>query len=270
MKLNFNLWPGGVPRCLTMSYDDGQVFDVRLAEIFDKNGIKGTFHLNSDFEFDCGDHHLTRADTAAIASRHELSLHMHTHPFPTYLPREELIWEVEENRRRLECVAGYPLRGMSYPYGDYNEEVVKLLREMNVEYSRTTKATHAFGIPEDFLKWHPTCHHRELEDGTLWEKFMTDRYEWAHPLLFYVWGHSFEFDRNDNWQLIEDFCAKAGGRDDIWYATNIEIVDYVHAVKSLRMSADRTMIQNISNLDVYVSVDGEAVKLEAGKVTTLR
>lgn len=47
MTVKANLFPGGVRRALTMSYDDGQIFDVRLAELFDKYHIRGTFHINS-------------------------------------------------------------------------------------------------------------------------------------------------------------------------------------------------------------------------------
>lgn len=39
----------------------------------------------------------------------------------------------------------------------------------------------------------------------------------------YVWGHSYEFDNHDNWDVIEKFCAYMGNRNDIWYATNLEI-----------------------------------------------
>ena len=39
----------------------------------------------------------------------------------------------------------------------------------------------------------------------------------------------FEFDNNDNWNVIEEFAKKIGNREDIWYATNIEIYDYVNS-----------------------------------------
>lgn len=35
-------------------------------------------------------------------------------------------------------------------------------------------------------------------------------------MLFYVWGHSYEFDVNNNWERIEEFCKMLGGRDDIF------------------------------------------------------
>ena len=38
-------FPGGKHKALTMSYDDGKTQDRRLVEIFNRYGIKGTFHL---------------------------------------------------------------------------------------------------------------------------------------------------------------------------------------------------------------------------------
>ena len=53
-------FPGGKHKALTMSYDDGRTQDRRLIEIFNQNGIKGTFHLNSGL-FDRGDRILPEA-----------------------------------------------------------------------------------------------------------------------------------------------------------------------------------------------------------------
>ena len=41
------LYPGGLAKAITFSYDDGQVYDRRLIEIFNQAGFKGTFHLTS-------------------------------------------------------------------------------------------------------------------------------------------------------------------------------------------------------------------------------
>ena len=42
-------YPNGKYKALIMSYDDGLVDDIALAQLFDRNGIIGTFHLNSGF-----------------------------------------------------------------------------------------------------------------------------------------------------------------------------------------------------------------------------
>lgn len=272
MRIDFNLWPNGLKHALTMSYDDGQKFDLRLSQLFDENGIRGTFHLNTRMytEGDKDNMFLSADEVKALSKRHEISMHMHTHPFPTKIPLPIVADETIENKRILEGIAGYPVRGMSYPYGDYNDEVITLLRGLGVEYSRTTQATGGFDVPEDFMKWHPTCHHNGFNGESIndiWERFMHDRYTFGKLRLFYLWGHSFEFNGANNWNVIESFCELAGGRDDVWYATNIEIVDYVNAIKSLKFSQDRHLIQNVSPLDVYVSVDGEPVCLKANAVT---
>ena len=87
----------------------------------------------------------------------------------------------------------------------------------------------------------------------------------AQPLLFYVWGHSYEFNDNDNWELIEEFCKTVGGRDNVWYATNIEIYDYIMAQRSLHIAADESIIHNPSRLDVWLTKDNEIVKIPAGE-----
>ena len=46
-KIEFNVFPEGKRKAVTFSYDDGQIFDVKLAEMFDDYGIRCTFNLNS-------------------------------------------------------------------------------------------------------------------------------------------------------------------------------------------------------------------------------
>ena len=41
-------FPGGKAKALTLSYDDGVRQDKKLIEIFNKNGIKGTFNIHSE------------------------------------------------------------------------------------------------------------------------------------------------------------------------------------------------------------------------------
>ena len=50
-----------------------------------------------------------------------------------------------------------------------------------------------------------------------------------------------------------------GGRDDIWYATNIEIIDYMDAAKRILFSADCRRVYNPSALSVWLEVDGDSV-----------
>jgi hypothetical protein len=87
--------------------------------------------------------------------------------------------------------------------------------------------------------------------------------------MFYVWGHSYEFNNDNNWELIEEFAKAAGNREDTWYATNIEIVDYVNALRALRVSADRTMVYNPSAIEVWFTINGQAVSVKPGQTFIL-
>ena len=61
----------------------------------------------------------------------------------------------------------------------------------------------------------------------------------------------------------------AAGDESVWYATNIEIMDYIKALRSLKFSVDRKMVYNPSARPVWIGVDGEAVKIDAGELLTL-
>lgn len=265
MDISFSYYPGGKTKALTMSYDDGQIHDRRLVGIFNKYGIKGTFHLNSG-KFD-QDTFVKSSEVKELYKGHEISSHTLTHPYMTMITGEMNVSEVMEDRSHLEALAGYPVRGMSYPFGVYNEAVLNLLPALGIEYSRTVNSHGSFRLPDNFLTWHPTCHHdnKLLEKCSEFQKLQP----WVKMPLFYVWGHSFEFDRNKNWELIEEFCKTVSGNESVWYATNIEIMDYIKAMKGLRFSADRKLVGNPSATTVWIDVDGEAVAVEPGTLKTL-
>ncbi len=265
MKITFDYYPEGRTKALTMSYDDGQIHDRKLVEIFNKYGIKGTFHLNSgtlDTEPFLGS-----SEIRGLFQGHEVAAHSLTHPFLTTLPKEVLIEEIVEDRRRLEDLVSYPVRGMSYPFGDYNRELSKELPSFGIAYSRTVESTNNFRFPGDFLTWHPTCHHNE----NLMEKLkeFQNPEPWEKMPLLYVWGHSFEFARDDNWEVVEQFCEGVSKLQSVWCATNVEIMDYIKALKNLRFSVDKKFVKNTAAVDVWIGVDEKPLKIESGATVQL-
>ena len=92
-------------------------------------------------------------------------------------------------------------------------------------------------------------------------------YFWSKtPKLFYLWGHSFEFANDGNWEVIEEFAKYIGGREEIWYATNGEIYDYAKAFERLEFSVDGKYVYNPSAMDVFfMTLDGKKVCVKAGE-----
>jgi peptidoglycan/xylan/chitin deacetylase (PgdA/CDA1 family) len=248
-----------------MSYDDGRAADKRLVDIFNRNGIKGTFHINAGLLGE-GDR-LTAEEAAAFYQGHEVSAHTLTHPTIARCPKEQLVYEIVEDRKRLEAAVGYTVRGMSYPNGSYTSGIKELLPHLGIEYARVVPSTRSFGMPDDWHEWQPTCHHKDnlMQHAETFVQLHKKQYLY----LMYVWGHSYEFDLDGNWDVIERFCEFAGGRDDIWYATNIEIVDYMKSFHLLKFSASREFVYNPSATSVWLSADDRMVEVGGGAQVSL-
>jgi len=245
IPIRFSRFPGGRTHAVTLSYDDGHIHDRRMVQILDRHGLKGTFHLNSGNlgKGEC----LAPEEIGELFRNHEVSAHTVTHPHLDQLPAEQLAWEVLEDRRGLERRVGYPVRGMSYPYGTVNAEIAAMLPRLGIDYCRVGTSHGRFDLPGDLLRWEPTCHHNDqLLDRT--EKFLASRSRSDRLRLLYVWGHSFEFHRQGNWDLLDRFGERlAGEGESVWFATNIDIADYLQSLRRLQVSVDGTLIRNPSH-----------------------
>ena len=263
----------GKLKVITLSYDDAVVQDIRLIEIMNKHGLKGTFNINTGLYFPedsvrekfYGRMKLSEAKQLYLNSGQEIGVHALTHPFLEKLDTTELIYEITEDRKNIENQYGVIARGMAYPYGTYNDNVIDVLEKCHIAYCRTIKETYTFNFPENWLKLHPTCHHNYEKLEELIKNFVEIPNMWGNAEMFYLWGHSYEFDNDDNWEVIENFAKLAGGHEHIWYATNIEIYDYVKAYERLQTSFDKKIIHNPSAIDVWVDIDGEVYCIKAGE-----
>lgn len=276
-KNTFMRFPGGRAKAFTLSYDDGVEQDIRLMSIFNKYGLKCTFNLNSDsfvpegtvFAPDNIFHHMTKAQTLSTYtnSGHEVAIHTHNHPHLECLSGSEVVYQVMKDRELLEEMFEHPIRGMAYPFGTYNDAVVDALRACGIAYSRTVISTEKFDMPTDWLRLPATCHHKNPRLMELGEKFidMKLRDGSSTPKLFYLWGHSYEFDVDDNWDVIEKFCAMISGRDDIWYATNMEIFEYTEAYNRLVWALGSKYVYNPSALTVWFTYAGKQYVINPGE-----
>lgn len=262
LKNIYTCFPEGRHKVLTMSYDDGQIHDRRMIEIFNKNGIKGTFHLNSGL-MDTREEKVKFSEIKSLYEGHEVAAHTYTHPTIERCPLDQVVQQIIEDRKILEDAVGYPVRGLSYPNGSLSEDIKKLLPSVGIEYSRVVGSKQNFGMPRDLYEWQATCHHN-TNLMKLGQDFVS-LFKRQYLYMMYVWGHSFEFARDNNWELLEEFCALVGNRDDIWYATNIEIVDYMNAAKNLKYGVKGDMVYNPSAIPVWVEVDGKHYKINAGE-----
>lgn len=264
--IEYHIYPGGKRRIVTFSYDDGSSNDRRLIELFDRYGVKATFHLNGGKYREKSS--AERQAIAALYAGHEISCHTLQHGWPARMPGQSLIREVMEDRQILEELAGAPVLGMSYPSGSYNDYVTDVMSACGILYSRTAHSSKRFRLPSDFLKWDPTCHHKEAM--ALCGSFLQNLDSpWTDP-LFYIWGHSHELKTDADWREMEQLLQLLGQNEKIWYATSMEIYTYLTAQRQLRINYDETVFYNPTAIDVWVEKDKrQVIRIPAGQTVRL-
>ena len=224
----------GKLKAVTFSFDDGVTQDRRLVELFNKYGLRCTFNINSELLGKPGElkvkgvavshNKVNPEEVATLYAGHEVAVHTLTHPrLPDIEDEEEIVRQVEGDRINLEKLSGGPVIGMAYPCGGVNNDdrVAEIIgRRTPIRYSRTITSSYSFEPQTNLLRFNPTVHAIQDELFPLAEKFIGLRPE--TPQLYYIWGHSYEFDVADGWSRFEELCKLLANRDDIAYLTNRE------------------------------------------------
>ena len=223
---------------------------------------------------------IPKEEWTSLYAGHEVAIHTVTHPTIARCPSPEIFHEIYDDKMEIEKVFGYPVRGIAYPNGSCDDRCVDIARNAGIVYGRIaadkystvcsaeTNAKFAeapillgdengFGMPDDYMRWLPTCHHNHhlKEFG---KKFMSLKKK-QYLYMMYVWGHSYEFGRDNNWDVMERFCEMTGNRDDIWYATNIEYVNYMEAAKRLIYAYDSSFVYNPNAVSVWITINNNTV-----------
>ena len=224
-------------KAVTFSFDDGVTQDIRMVELLNKYGLLATFNVNSDLLSQRGilekhrmisHYKLHPQDVKFVYDGHEVAAHTLTHPLlPAIKDDERIINEVEKDRLNLSELVGYEVLGMAYPCGGENNddrvaEIVK--NHTGVKYARTIKSVHNFEPQENLFRFNPSVYFIEfdkmMELGRQFVELETDT-----PKIFYIWGHSFEMDYEDDyWWRLEEFFKLISNKDDIFYGTNKQIL----------------------------------------------
>ena len=274
------LFPGFKTKAFTLSYDDGVHQDRRLVKLFNEHGVKGTFNLN----YGTLDHEeivefpgrpktdisrVKKEEVKELYANQEVGGHGLYHSNLASLGEPYAMYEIIEDKAGLEKLTGKPLEMFAYPFGIYNDMVKKLLKQAGYKGARTIRSTYSFNLPEDPFVLDPTCHHNDEKLFELAEQFLHGRA--FKSQLFYVWGHGYEFDGSNNWERIEELIDRMSGHDDVWYATNGEILSYLKAYEMLEYSVDGSIIYNPSCTDLYLMTSFQnREELKAGSYTQIK
>ncbi len=225
------MWHGKM-KAVTFSYDDGVEQDKRLVELFNRYGMKATFNINSGIQTGASSfvekksgilmRRMNQKGLRALYAGHEIASHGLTHANPADCDEETFFNEVSADKRNLETLFEQEIVGYAYPYGCYNDMAVKVLSDCGICYARTVETAPGFGLQEDLLRFKANFHHNDTEILAGIERFLA--MDTREPALLYIWGHSYEFDADRNWEHMEEILKRLAGHTEVYYGTNAEVL----------------------------------------------
>lgn len=230
----------GKMKAITFSFDDGVTQDIRLIELMNKYGLRGTFNLNSSnlgmvgrLDFVSPEGILVKRDiierelVADVYKGHEVASHTLHHPILPSLSEEEIIREVEEDRLTLSQIVGYEVQCLAYPGGGVNNDdrVAEIIKQnTGIKFARTITSTGNFEPQENLYRFNPTVNFDSMDKlHELGRQFAELKPN--SPQIFYIWGHSYAMDCYKGfWERLEEFFSFISNREDIFYGTNSEVL----------------------------------------------
>ncbi len=298
-KIDVNYYPGWVRKAISFTIDDGNIpMDTKLLSYVKPAGIKGTFNLCSPWKltpeeyrnlyegYDIANHcnlhpfpftadrnaeikkepfDLETADKDYYYPTEEEGLYRnHTWEWKYIATDEKYLSLAADCTRDLDAIFGEgTVKDFVWPYGEQpNAVVMQGLIGMGFRSIRRTGEVRdrtRFSLPSDRMHWSYNANHKTvLEVADLYEVYPDDG-----ELKLYCFGvHSIDFERDNNWCDVEEFCNRFGNRPDkYWYAGMGTIFAYEDAVRTLQIT--ETEIVNNSDVDLSVKIDDEGVVIPA-------
>lgn len=246
---------------LTTSWDDGHSKNLKLVELLNKYKLRGTFYLSRDPNFNQSEDEIIK-----ISLSQEIGAHSLTHPNLTKLDLSQAKKEIFGSKEWLKSLINKPVEIFAYPFGFYNDEIKKLVKQAGFIGARTVK-TFNCQYPKDFFIWHPTIHiypypFRKRDAKTLhWSRYLLEPFwrnfpgliRWHLPLsaylnwpnlakatfdyvyknggIWHLWGHCFEVEKYNMWQELEELFKYIANRKEVLYLTNYQTLEELSRVK---------------------------------------
>lgn len=228
---------------VTTSWDDGHKLDMRLAALLKKYGVKGTFYIcPQDREFKREDL-LSTQEILSISNDFEIGGHTITHPHLSEVTIATADDEIAQSKSYFEELLEREVTAFCYPYGDFNDEVKGLVKKNGYKLARTTKR-YVSDVNSDVFELPTTVHafryslemHKilyfsnfsltDIEKYWNWEKLAISLFDRIHRKggVFHLWGHSWEIEKFNGWQKLENVLSHISKHNNIIYQTNTEIL----------------------------------------------
>ena len=226
-------YPGGKRKAFNITYDDGVRQDLRFVELLNRYGLKGTFNLNSElmrsgftWTHPCGMEvkRLSPEEVRGLYAGHEIASHTLTHPYMYELPEWEILRQMQEDKQNLEELFEAEVKGFAVPFDYYSDLIARCAQLSGFEYARMSEFSGSYVPCDQWYHWKTGVYHIQDNLTDFAAGFLRTEQELA---VCQIVGHSYDLDAENLWGTMELICAAVSGRDDIWFCTTAELVDFL-------------------------------------------
>lgn len=195
-------------RIVSLSFDDGTIYDIRFIELLNKYNIRATLNLNSGldnfvwlYEDKTPIRRLILKDYKDLYKNHEVASHSLTHPYFSSLDKDEIIKESKEDIKNLSLIFDREIKGFAFPFYDQTEDNINVVKDNNeLSYIRYSYLSDSV-IHKDRYHIHINALYDDIDIYDKLNRFKNCREQDA---LFVIAGHSYEFEVKNDWKKIEE------------------------------------------------------------------
>ncbi len=229
---------------VTTSWDDGHILDLKLADLLRKYSVGGTFYISPRDHEIIPEKRLSNEQIRSLLPDFEIGAHTMTHrPLPT-ISDDAANEEIITSKKYLEEVIGGPVTSFCYPRGEYTPTHAIMTKQAGFHLSRTVArfsydtGSNPFELPTSV---HTYDHFSDVWGVLRLAKFNPMRFlklyrNWEAQAIamfdavskrggiFHLWGHSWEVDDHNDWNRLERVLQYVGGRANVSYVANRELV----------------------------------------------
>ena len=177
---------------MIISVDDGGASDVRIAALARKYNVQCVFYWPVEWHslaYEKGYEPLSFLQALEIARDFEIGSHTVTHRYLTQIRESEAKNEIEESKVILQNMFKQPIKKFAPPRGYTND----VLTEFTLRFYEKQRLTKGKGL----VHIHPNS---GANDNRPWQQRITKDTE-------ELWCHSWELDKYDLWEELEDFLS---------------------------------------------------------------
>lgn len=209
-------------KIVSLSFDDGTIYDAGFIELLNKYNLKATLNLNSglkDFVWYYEDKPIKRFDLKKVRDLydgHEVASHSLTHPYFSSLSEDEITKEVKEDISNLTEIFGREIAGFAFPFHDQTEENIQTVKDsVKLKYIRYSFFAEDY-LPQD--RYHIPIN-ALYGDADIYEKLEEFKKNTLENSLFVIAGHSYEFEVKNDWEKIEKLLSYLKNDDELTVLT---------------------------------------------------